>query len=297
MLFELISGFLMPRLMFDAQGNAREPGGKYLTAQQAAEHTGAPLEVIKNLYRSFSDDLSVDRVNPKPLRPLTEDDELRILRHVKFGWLGDDLFDAVRIEAARLGLPLVGRFFHPYVTHNLDKKRQELQIHVTIDGFRLLAERTGNYRGQTKPEWAGGDGQWKDCWPHAEPPKMARVGILKRDGAEPIWGIAHWDSYAPIIAYEHDGTPIVADHWMKMKPEQLLKCAESVGFRRAFPHVFAGVYSTIEMEQAAPNGGRERIDLATGEVRPIPRLPAPQQSQRAKIPDSDFEYDYEFSQV
>ena len=114
-------------------------------------------------------------------------------------------------------------------------------IQATIDGLRISAERTGKYSGQLGPEWCGTDGVWRDIWTEKAPPVAARVGILRTDFAEPVWGKALYSEFRP----SND------DFWLKMPASQLAKCAEALGFRKAFPREFSGIYTPDEMAQSS----------------------------------------------
>lgn len=115
---------------------------------------------------------------------------------------------------------------------------------VSIDGLRLCAERTGKYAGQLGPEWCGPDGKWRDIWLSKEPPAAARVGILREDFKEPIWGKALFAEYVQI----NNGKPNA--FWTRMAANQIAKCAEALGFRKAFPRDLSGLYVREEMLSA-----------------------------------------------
>lgn len=175
-------------------------------------------------------------------------------------------------------------------------------IQVSIDGARLVAERTGEYRGQTPKQWTDGskttrplrkpdgslelDGNgnvimvedylWTDVWLDSEPPKAARVGVYREGFVEPLMAVANFDAYSA-------GGPM----WRKMPALMIAKCAEMLALRAAFPNELSGVYSSEEMDQADSQPSRgpasRPATRSTGQ-RPAVASPKPEQ---AAAPSSD----------
>lgn len=110
---------------------------------------------------------------------------------------------------------------------------------ISIDGARLVAERSKQYQGQTPVEWTADGVTWTQVWLSKDNPAAARVGVYRAGFQAPLYAVATWDAY-------NAGTPI----WKKMPALMLGKCAEMLALRKAFPQDLSGLYSSEEMAQA-----------------------------------------------
>lgn len=137
--------------------------------------------------------------------------------------------------------------------HPLDKKiffvkRDGKAVHqASIDFFRSSAEESGEYNGQDEPEFEGvtADGF----------PELCRVRIWRKGIDRPFVGVARWNEFYP-------GEKL-GFMWRKMPHNQLSKCAEANGFRKAFPSKFSKLYvpeEIIDLGEPAKTSSKPKVE-------------------------------------
>lgn len=153
-------------------------------------------------------------------------------------------------------------------------------IQTGIDGFRLIARRASDRArttlGYEDTVWCGDDGQWTDVWLSDEPPRAAKLAVI-RDGQR-YPAVALMSEY---MGTDKQGNP--TRMWQTKGALMLAKCAEALALRKAFPQDLSGLYTADEMQQSnndtpqqvVPgksngNGGGRTIFDAKGITHPEP---------------------------
>ena len=171
-------------------------------------------------------------------------EKLELLRRTQFEGATEDEFKKFVIDCDTSGLSPFSRQIYSLERWDEKKRRTVRSTQVSIDGFRLIAERTGQYAGQKAPQWCGKDGVWRDVWTSDEHPYAARVGVMRRSFKEPLYAIAKWNAY---VSKDKSGNPTYM--WKKMDDHMLAKTAEALALRKAFPQELSGFYTLEEMSE------------------------------------------------
>jgi len=185
--------------------------------------------------------------------------------------------------AQRYGLdPLRRQIFciHRSANQNINGQwvtAKKMTIQTSIDGFRILAERSGEYGGQDKPKF------FYDKDGNVE---SAEVTVYRFRG-DLRYQAAVVEAY--FNEYQQTGKDGKAQGlWAKMPRTMLAKCAEALALRKAFPQQLSGLYTEDEMAQAdkaeQPAPAVQQVKEAPKQVAapiPAPVLPADRGPKKA----------------
>lgn len=174
----------------------------------------------------------------RALTPRWNKQQVELLKRTVAQGLTDDEFLLFMYTCKRTGLdPFIKQI---YAIKRFDSKEDSyrMTIQTGIDGYRLIADRTGKYAGCEKPEF--------ELDPNnPNQPLKATVTVYKMvDGEKCAFvGEARWNEFVQ----RHPKTKELMGRWADMGFNQLAKCAEAQAHRKAFP---ADLGSVITHDEA-----------------------------------------------
>jgi phage recombination protein Bet len=116
---------------------------------------------------------------------------------------------------------------------------ETMTIQTGIDGYRLIAERTGCYAPGQEPTY-GHDNEGR---------LQCATAYVKKQTKDGTWHTVSASAYIEEYCQKtREGNPM--GMWGNMPRTMLAKCAEAQALRKAFPAEMSGVYTKEEMEQA-----------------------------------------------
>lgn len=165
-------------------------------------------------------------------------EKMQLLKDVFFKGASNDEFMLFAHACERTGLDPFMKQIYPVKRYDSNLKKEAMTIQTGIDGYRLIAERTGCYAPGREPSFTyDKDNKLVSA--------TAYVKKLTKDGTwHEIAATAFYEEY---VQRTKEGIPVAM--WKKMPQNQLAKCAESLALRKAFPAELSGLYTKEEMEQ------------------------------------------------
>jgi phage recombination protein Bet len=161
------------------------------------------------------------------------DEELKVLKESLFKGFTSPEINYCLIVIRELNLNPLLRQVH------FVKRGGTVVTQTGIDGFRLVAQRTGSYAGSDEPIF-----EYEN---NKKIPSKATVTVYKLlDGVRCAFtASARWDEYCP--------APPADMMWKKMPHNMLAKCAEALALRKAFPAELSSIYEESEIQKQDDN--------------------------------------------
>jgi len=175
----------------------------------------------------------------------------------------DDEFNMFIHMARALNLDPLRRQIYAFVFSKDKPDKRRMTVITAIDGFRAIAERTGNYRpDEDEPTYEIDPALKGPLNPVGLVKATVRVWKHSHGAWHKVTASAHWDEFAPLKDEwgedEKTGkrkptgrqTLDTTGNWGKMPRLMLAKVAEALALRKAWPDDFSNVYASEEIDRA-----------------------------------------------
>lgn len=185
--------------------------------------------------------------------------QIDLLKQTVCKGVSDQEFQLFLHACKRTGLDPFMRQIYGVPRWNAELRRNAMTIQTGIDGFRLIAERTGRYAPSREPTYIY----------DKEGKLISATAYIKKQTADGTWHeVSATAFYSEYVQTTKDGSP--TSFWRKMPHLMLAKCAEALVLRKSFPAELSNIYTSDEMSQA--DGPSSSADIPLSEVEIMPQL-------------------------
>lgn len=167
------------------------------------------------------------------------DEQKQLVKDMYFKGCTDDEFTLFIYVSQKTKLDPFLKQIYPVKRWDSKLKKEMMTCQTSIDGYRIIAERTGRYAPGREPTFQY-DKEGKLLSATAYVKKMTDDGTWHEIGA-----LAYYKEY---VQKTKEGVP--NSFWNNMPHGQLSKCAESLALRKAFPNDLSAIRTEDEMQQA-----------------------------------------------
>ena len=181
--------------------------------------------------------------------------QLKLIRNTIAKDTTPDEFNLFIQQCRLYGLNPIKKEIYILVFNKDKPKYRSTAIITGIDGYRVIAERTGNYRAdEDAPRYEYDEKLKGDTNPLGI--VSATVSVWKYSHGE--WfrttAIAYWDEYAPVkdewANGKKTGNKYLTGEWPVRPLGQIAKCGEALALRKAFPNDLGNIYTQDEIDRA-----------------------------------------------
>lgn len=139
----------------------------------------------------------------------------------------------------RTGLDPFAKQIYAVMRRDNKANKMVMTVQTGIDGYRLIAERTGKYSPGREPTYSY----------DANGKILSSTAYIKKQTQDGTWHEVCSTAFFSEYVQLYNGVP--TSFWAKMPHGQIAKCAEALALRKAFPQEMSGIYTKDEMSQAS----------------------------------------------
>lgn len=184
------------------------------------------------------------------------EDQVKLIKQQIAPKATDNELQLFLYQCKRTGLDPLTRQIYAIHRWNGTQKKEVMNIQTSIDGFRVIAERSGDYAGQDEPKFdVDNNGKLISC-------KVTVYRFRGETRYPAAVGVAFWDEYK-----QTDKEGKVIGLWAKMPKTMLAKVAEALALRKAYPQDLSGLYTGDEMAQDEPQP-QQTVDTEYTDIPP-----------------------------